>query len=92
MKSFSFENHNTDGGNIQYWSAESFLSSIGHRYTDSNTEMKYLDINLTKDSSLLLMLFTVPSTGGFHRKPYSSLATKILPKNPRNKKLESTNE
>jgi hypothetical protein len=32
------------------------------------------------------MLFTVPSRGGFQRKPYSSLVLKILTKNPRNKK------
>jgi hypothetical protein len=43
-------------------------------------EVEFLDINLTKDLSLLLhaMLFTVPSTGGFKRIPYSSLVLKIL--------------
>jgi hypothetical protein len=35
------------------------------------------------------MLFTVPATGGFERKPYSSLVLRILTKYPRNKKLES---
>ncbi len=46
------------------------------------TEMEFLDINLAKDS----MPFTVPFTGRFQRKPYSSLVLKILTKNPRNKK------
>jgi hypothetical protein len=37
--------------------------------------MEFLDINLAKDS----MPFTVPFTGGFQRKPYSSLVLKIPP-------------
>ncbi len=37
------------------------------------TEMEFLKINLTKDSSLMPMLVTVPSTGGLERKPYSTL-------------------
>jgi hypothetical protein len=32
------------------------------------------------------MLFTVPSTGRFYRKPFLSLVLKILTKNPREKK------
>jgi hypothetical protein len=40
------------------------------------TEIEFLDINLAKDSSLLL--FTVPSTGGFERKPYPSLVLKSV--------------
>jgi hypothetical protein len=32
------------------------------------------------------MLFTVLSTGGFYRKPYSTAVLKIHTKNPRNKK------
>jgi hypothetical protein len=31
------------------------------------------------------MLFTVPSTGGFYRKPYSTLVLKFMRRNPRNK-------
>jgi hypothetical protein len=34
-------------------------------------EMEFLDIIMTRDSSLCSMLFTVPSTGGFYRKPWS---------------------
>ncbi len=45
-------------------------------------EMEFLDLNLTKHS----MLFTVPSAGGFYRKPYFTLVLKIQTKNPRNKK------
>jgi hypothetical protein len=41
--------------------------------------MEFLDIKLTKVLSLLLReLFTVPSTGEFYRKPYSSLVLKNL--------------
>ncbi len=41
-------------------------------------EMEFLDINLTKDSSLLLhAIFTVYSTGGFYRKPYSTEVLKL---------------
>ncbi len=36
-------------------------------------EMEFLDINLTKDSSLLLYAIHRPSTGRFERNPYSSL-------------------
>jgi hypothetical protein len=39
-----------------------------------STEMEFLDISLTKVSS---MQFTVPPTGGFSRKPCSSLVLKI---------------
>jgi hypothetical protein len=57
----------------------------------SNPEMKFLDINLTKDSSLLLsMSFTVFFTSRFYRKPYSSLVLKILISETR--KLESIQE
>jgi hypothetical protein len=47
--------------------------------------MEFLDIKLTKDS----MLFTVPSTGGFLRKPYSSVFSGVenpYKKNPRSQK------
>jgi hypothetical protein len=40
--------------------------------------MEFLDINVTKDPSLFPMLFTIHSTGGFYRKPYSSLVLKIV--------------
>jgi hypothetical protein len=41
--------------------------------------MEFLDINLTKDLSLLLhaILVTVPATAGFLGKPYSCLVFKI---------------
>jgi hypothetical protein len=40
-------------------------------------EMEFLDINWTKDLSFCSMLYTVSSTGGFYRKPYSSLVLKL---------------
>jgi hypothetical protein len=45
----------------------------------AHPEMEFLDIKLTKVLSLFFReLFTVPSTGGFYRKPYSSLVLKNL--------------
>jgi hypothetical protein len=38
------------------------------------------------------MIFPVPSTGGFYRKPYSSLVLKIRKKIRETKKLESIHE
>jgi hypothetical protein len=38
------------------------------------------------------MLFTVPSSGGFKRKPYSPLVFKILTKVQKTRKLESIHE
>ena len=51
-------------------------------------EMEFLDIILTKDSSILLHAIHSPfyCTGGFQRKPYSYLVLKIITKYPRNKK------
>ncbi len=41
-------------------------------------EIEFLDINLTKESSpFSSMLFTVSSTGGFYRKPYSTVDLKL---------------
>jgi hypothetical protein len=54
-----------------------------------NPEMEFLDISLARDSSPLLQgIFTFHSTGGFYRKPYSSLVLKILITNQRNKKTQ----
>jgi hypothetical protein len=48
--------------------------------------MEFLDINLTKDSLktrvFCSMLFMVLSFSEFQRKPYSSLVSKNLTKNP----------
>jgi hypothetical protein len=57
----------------------------------AHPEMEFLDIKLTKVLSLFLReLFTVPSTGRFNRKPYSSLVLKkTLQKNPQNKKSQN---
>jgi hypothetical protein len=45
-------------------------------------EMEFLDINLTKRlESFAPYQFAVPSTGGFVRKPYSSLVLKLRTKN-----------
>jgi hypothetical protein len=46
--------------------------------------MEFLDMNLT--TVFFSMLFTVTSTGGFYRKPYSTLVFKLHKKNPQNKK------
>jgi hypothetical protein len=55
--------------------------------------MEFLDVNLSKDSSLLLQLFTVPSTGGFYRKSHSNLVLEIHTKKFRKtRKLESIHE
>jgi hypothetical protein len=52
------------------------------RMTLLSTRMKFLDINLTKEWSLLLhaMYYPVPSTGQCYRKPYSTLVLKIIKK------------
>ncbi len=42
--------------------------------------MEFWEMNLTKDSSLLLHV------GGFYSKPYSTLVKNSKQKNPRNKK------
>ncbi len=55
----------------------------------SHPEMEFLDVTVTKDSSLFFMLFTVPSTGGFYRKPYSR---KSIQKFRETRKLKSVHE
>ncbi len=54
--------------------------------------MEFLDISLTNDS-IFSMLFIFPPTGGFWRKPYSSLVLKILTTKPgETRKLEVIHE
>ncbi len=55
-------------------------------------EMEFLDISLTKDSSLLLYAIHSPSVGGFERKPYSYLVFIILTKICETRKFESIHE
>jgi hypothetical protein len=43
-------------------------------------EMEFMEIYLKKTRLFSSKLFTVPSTGGFQRKPYSSLVLNILKK------------
>jgi hypothetical protein len=70
--------------------SESMLEGLA-KVENTRRDMKSLDINLTKDSSLLLMLCTVSTSGGFCRKPYFSLVLKIQTKNPRSKKMSRQN-
>ncbi len=58
------------------------------RYRISTTEMEFLDINLTKDSSVLLHAIHSLSNGGFIKKIilYSGFKN-TCKKNPRNKKI-----
>jgi hypothetical protein len=49
-------------------------------------QMEFLNISYINDRVFFSMLFPIPSTGGFYKKPYSSLVFKIHTKNPRNKK------
>jgi hypothetical protein len=56
---------------------EEYLREISSESDDVIPEMKFLDINLTKDSSLLLHAIHSSSTGGFERKPYSTPVLKI---------------
>ncbi len=51
--------------------------------------MEFLDINLTKDSSLLLYAIHSPFHWGIERNPYSSLVLKIITKNKKNSSLFS---
>jgi hypothetical protein len=51
--------------------------------------MEFLDINLTKDSSLLFHAIHSPFYWRSIKKTYCSLVLNSLQKNPRNKKLES---
>ncbi len=55
----SFHNLTTVGG-TSIWAGDGVLS-----HDCDCPEMEFLDINLTKDSSLLLHSITVSSTGGF---------------------------
>jgi hypothetical protein len=54
--------------------------------------MEFLDMNLTKDPSFCSILFTVSSTGGFYRKPGSTLPFKLHTKNGKTRQLESIDE
>jgi len=54
--------------------------------------MEFLDISLQKTLVFCAMLFTVSSTGGFVRKPYSSVVLKILKKISERIKLETVHE
>jgi hypothetical protein len=52
------------------------------KWWGTSTVMEFLDINLTKYSSLMLHAIHSPFTGGFcKRKPYSTLVLIILTKN-----------
>ncbi len=55
-------------------------------YLSPYSEMEFVDINFTKDSSLLLHAIHRLSTGRILKKPDSTLVLKIHTKNPQNKK------
>jgi hypothetical protein len=60
------------------------LQKEGKNPVGKPREMKFLDINLTKDSSLLLHAIHSPFYWRIKKKPYFSLVLKILQNNPRN--------
>ncbi len=62
----------------EYTSSATFKIPPSFHHLHTEPEMEFLDFSLTKTRTFCSMLFTVPSTGEFEGKPYSSLVFKVL--------------